>query len=221
MSKSLQPSRQQLSAWGESGESFHPAGSWFERSVRFRGRDLGRPDFTVFGPSLPGTEAQFVGIRGMTPGEDPIGAETLLRLMERLAVQPQVVSGHVLRALPVRAYGEIRGLERDASISEPVDGLIELTTGNRSVLQLRAEGPPAFLGAVRAGEELLRRLGSEDFGGRAPVRTETAVEDAPWLLAIELPREWPRAVVLHWGNQFLIGFFRAHAEDLRLASYPN
>jgi hypothetical protein len=175
------------------------------------------PEFTIFGPAVPGLDMQFAGVAATTDSLNPASRETLLRLAERLAVRAPVAAGHVLRVLPPQAQEEVLP-PFPSPLSEPLDGLIELRFGAGSQLRFEAEGDACFLGAVLAGKEILDRLGSEDCGGGAETESRLVLTENPWRLVIVLPRAWPAPVVVFWSSQFLLGFFRAHAESRSLAT---
>jgi hypothetical protein len=214
MNTSLPQTRSPLN-WVERS-SLHPSDSWFERSVRFRDRNYGPVDFTIFGPAVPGAEMQFTGVTATAESGDSMGRETLMRLTERLAVRATVTPGHVLRVLPPITEDQAVGATGPTP-GEPLDGLIELRYGPNIQLRLEGEGDFSFRRGVEDGKEILDRLASEDFGGATKTGICLSASENPWRLVITLPRGWPAACVLFWGSQFLLGFFRAHAEHRSLS----
>jgi hypothetical protein len=196
-----------------------------ERLIEFDGRKYGVPAFTVFGPARAELETQFVGLVGVNDGQDARAAETLLQLIERVAVQPRIAEGSVLQILPVT---DPVGLELDAAVPsipedpykfrrEPVDGLIELEVSGAEAFSVAAEGPTPFLQAVASAEEVLHRLAAEEPGDRLVVRSQRIRREGAWRLSIRIPQTWPAAASVHWGSQFLVLFFRAHATRRELA----
>jgi hypothetical protein len=160
---------------------------------------------------------QFAGVAATMDSQKPESRETLLRLAERLAVRAPVASGHVLRVLPPQAEDDVAP-PFPSPLSEPLDGLIELRFGAGSQLRFEAEGDACVLGAVLTGKETLDRLSSEDCGGGTETEGQLVLTENPWRLVMVLPRAWPAPVVVFWGSQFLLGFFRAHAESRSLAA---
>lgn len=200
-----------------------------ERFVYSQGRKYGFPTFTIYGPPQPGQGSRFLNLIGVNDGEDKTAAETLLQLIERLAMQPHIAAGHVLRILPVSdplalEQGQslpspevVRGLRGhvDAFRNEPSDGLIELRLTNDDVLHLSAQGPTAILQAVSSGEDALRRLQSEEFPDAVAVRHGRTEGRGPWILTVDIPRRWPASLAVHWTSQFLVVFFRALVTEER------
>ncbi len=199
-----------------------------ERFVSFQGRKYGFPTFTVAGPAQPGMETASVNLIGINEGEGKVAAETLLQLIERLAMQPKIAAGHILRILPVSdplalelgpsIYPPevVAGLRSqvDAFRDEAAGGLIELHLTGGDTFKVHAHGPAEVLGAARNAEEALRRLQAEDFQDAVASRLLETIDRGPWVLHLAIPRTWPALLAVHWTSQFLVVFFRAHAAAL-------
>jgi hypothetical protein len=208
-----------------------------ERSVQFGGRKYGFPTFTVYGPPQPGLETRFLNLIGNNDADDAVAAETLLQLIERLVLQPHIAAGQVLRILPVTnpvalELGpdmadeanpvEIAQLENvvDQFRQQPADGTIEIALSRRDHLTLTVSGPTLVLEAVSAAEDALRRLRSEDSIEALTIVAGHHRPDGPWHLRLEIPRDWPVALSVHWTSQVLVVFFRNHLEKLLHQTAP-
>ncbi|RFC41497.1 MAG: hypothetical protein DVB23_003443 [Verrucomicrobia bacterium] len=148
-----------------------------ERFFYFQGRKYGFPTFTISGQRQPGSGARFVNLVGVNDGDGKTAAETLLQLIERLAIQPHIAAGHILRVLPVSdplglELGEsgvpaevlqILETQVDAFRNEPAEGLIEVHVTGDDTMRIHAQGPATMLGASSAATEALQMLQDEDF----------------------------------------------------------
>ncbi|MBU6303381.1 MAG: hypothetical protein KGS60_17675 [Verrucomicrobia bacterium] len=195
------------------------------RVIECNGRKYGVPVFTIHGPAHDSLNSQFVGLAGVNAGRDARAAETLLQLIERLAIQPRIAAGHVLEILPVTdpvglelgAAPETAPAQSPQFRGESVDGLIELEVTDTDSFVVTAEGDFPFRQAVASAEEGFRRLASEEPGDRLRIRSSRVAHEGAWKLRLQLPATWSPSVTVHWGSQFLVLFFRAHVTFRALA----
>jgi len=201
-----------------------------ERFVKFRGLKYGLPTFAVYGPSHPGLETSFINLIGLNDDGDDTAGETLLQLIERLALQPHVATGHVLRILPVSnpialEKGEpIPDSDTLSSLDEALenfrssrsDGTIELKITDRPQLALSISGPVTLLNVVSSTGEALRRLQREESPDFNAVVTRHHNDARGWHLTIEIPRHWNETLAVHWTSQLLVVLLRTHLDSLIL-----
>lgn len=196
-----------------------------EQFVHFEGRKYGVPVFTVFGPPHPGLGTELVGLIGVNTGQDAVTADTLLQLIERLALQPHIASGHILRIVPVSdpvclESGNHSFPKPSSEFRLPgkaVDGVIEIRLTDEAAFQISAEGPSEVLQAVLAGEDALARLGSEEAGGEVVAEGSLVQHPGNWRVVLGLPRSWPASIAVHWASQLLVVFFRTRVALLTAA----
>ena len=198
-----------------------------ERTFEHGGSRYGVPVFTFYGTPLHSLETGFVGLMGVNGPGERLPAEILLQLIERLAIQPNIASGRVLRLMPVtdpvalelgdrgEAANENEQLARIVTgfQSQYLDGLIEIHAGDQDVLCIQAKGDSAFREGLERSREALLRLANED-SLTAPIDDEELPEafEGDWHMSIIVPRSWSDSLAVHWVSQFLVVFFRAHAD---------
>ncbi|MDP0498477.1 MAG: hypothetical protein Q7P63_00100 [Verrucomicrobiota bacterium JB022] len=195
--------------------------------IHFGGRKYGLPIFTVFGPPHPDLETHFIGLVGHNQGRDTTLPEILMQLIERLALQPRVATGTVLRVLPVAdpvgfegdaaASPELAALldrQIDAFHTSALDGVVSIRTSTDDALHVKVAGPSPVRQAVRRSWDALDRLLSEDtiVAEGASLRLLEAPAEGPWEVEIAVPRSWASNLAVHWISQLLVVFLRAHAE---------
>lgn len=220
--------RELIQGFIEHCEFSHTLIGQIERFVRYRGLKFGLPTFTVYGPAQAGLETVFVNLIGVNDDGDATAAETLLQLIERLVLQPQVATGHVLRILPVSnpvalEKGEpILESETLSSLDEALrnfrhsraDGLIELKITDTKQLGFSISGPVSILEVVSSTGEAMRRLQGEYSQALDTVVRRILNPEGPWQLTIEIPRHWNETLAVHWTSQALVVFLRSHIQRL-------
>lgn len=204
-----------------------------ERFVRHDGRKYGLPTFTVYGPPEPGVQTSFINVLGVNTSGDLAAAESALQLIERLVLQPHIVSGRVLRVLPVTnpvALELGRPVVEEPLLSSlemavedfrnlPSDGFIEIQQTESPRLTLAISGNVDVVESVRDTEDAIRRLQSEDSREAILLRSVRLRHEGRWHLTLEIPREWPSSLASHWASQILVVFFRSHLQRLRLTGH--
>lgn len=195
----------------------------------------GVPVFTFYGNPLPEVDTGFVGLLGLNGRhDDQLPAEILLQLIERLALQPAIAGGKVLRLMPVSnpialerpdlPENELHNatLERivEGFRHQYLDGLIEVRAGDQETLQIAARGDSAFSEALRQAREALQRLSNETSiaDSISPAEAPESFE-GDWNMVISVPRSWPDTLAVHWVSQLLVVFFRAHTDAQLRHSY--
>lgn len=204
-----------------------------ERFVRHNGRKYGLPTFTVYGPPEPGVQTSFINLLGVNTSGDLAAAESALQLIERLVLQPHIVSGRVLRVLPVT---NPVALELGLPVAEepllsslemavedfrnlPSDGFIEIQQTDSSRITLAISGNVDVVESVRDTEDAVRRLQSEDSREAILLRSVRLRHEGRWHLTLGIPREWPSSLASHWASQILVVFFRSHLQRLRVTGH--
>lgn len=204
-----------------------------ERFVRHDGRKYGLPTFTVYGPPEPGVQTSFINVLGVNTSGDLAAAESALQLIERLVLQPHIVSGRVLRVLPVTnpvALELGRPVVEEPLLSSlemavedfrnlPSDGFIEIQQTESPRLTLAISGNVDVVESVRDTEDAVRRLQNEDSREAILLRSVRLRHEGRWHLTLEIPREWPSSLASHWASQILVVFFRSHLQRLRLTGH--
>jgi hypothetical protein len=204
-----------------------------ERFVRHKGLKYGLPTFTVYGPPEPGVQTSFINVLGVNTSGDVAAAESALQLIERLVLQPHIVSGRVLRILPVTnpvALELGRPVIEEPLLSSlemavedfrnlPSDGFIEIQQTDSPRLTLAVSGNVDVVEAVRDTEDAVRRLQNEDSGEAILLRSVRLRHEGRWHLTLEIPRDWPSSLASHWASQVLVVFFRSHLQRLRLVGH--
>jgi hypothetical protein len=204
-----------------------------ERFVRHNGRKYGLPTFTVYGPPEPGVQTSFINLLGVNTSGDLAAAESALQLIERLVLQPHIVSGRVLRVLPVTnpvALELGRPVAEEPLLSSlemavedfrnlPSDGFIEIQQTDSSRITLAISGNVDVVESVRDTEDAVRRLQSEDSREAILLRSVRLRHEGRWHLTLGIPREWPSSLASHWASQILVVFFRSHLQRLRVTGH--
>lgn len=204
-----------------------------ERFVRHNGRKYGLPTFTVYGPPEPGVQTSFINLLGVNTSGDLAAAESALQLIERLVLQPHIVSGRVLRVLPVTnpvALELGRPVAEEPLLSSlemavedfrnlPSDGFIEIQQTDSSRITLAISGNVDVVESVRDTEDAVRRLQNEDSREAILLRSVRLRHEGRWHLTLEIPREWPSSLASHWASQILVVFFRSHLQRLRVTGH--
>lgn len=204
-----------------------------ERFVRHDGRKYGLPTFTVYGPPEPGVQTSFINVLGVNTSGDLAAAESALQLIERLVLQPHIVSGRVLRVLPVTnpvALELGRPVVEEPLLSSlemavedfrnlPSDGFIEIQQTESPRLTLAISGNVDVVESVRDTEDAVRRLQNEDSREAILLRSVRLRHEGRWHLTLEIPREWPSSLASHWASQILVVFFRSHLQRLRVTGH--
>lgn len=197
-----------------------------DRFVYHQGRKYGLPTFTVYGDPQPGLETCFVNVVAVNDDTDTTTAETLLQLIERIVLQPQLAHGKVLRILPVTNPVALEGADEatgadtlrslDQAVKEfrqlPADGQVEIRLTDSEQLSISIDGPNSAWNALQSAEEALRRLHRENSVDDLFLASRRHRTDGPWKLDIAVPRSWSSALSVHWVSQVLIVFFRSHLE---------
>lgn len=198
--------------------------------IHFAGRKYGLPLFTVYGPPHPDLDTRFIGLIGHNAPGDSTTPEILLQLIERLAIQPHVATGSVLRLLPIAdpvalelgqspppaEVEDEREHSLDAFRQTGLDGVIHLRPVESERLRLRVSGPaPVRTAAVRTGE-VMERLRSEEslLDRNFDFLPSNQNEGEPWEVTLEIPSGWSEGLAVHWISQLLVVFLRSHTEAL-------
>ena len=204
-----------------------------ERFVRHNGRKYGLPTFNVYGPPEPGVQTSFINLLGVNTSGDLAAAESALQLIERLVLQPHIVSGRVLRVLPVTnpvALELGRPVAEEPLLSSlemavedfrnlPSDGFIEIQQTDSSRITLAISGNVDVVESVRDTEDAVRRLQSEDSREAILLRSVRLRHEGRWHLTLGIPREWPSSLASHWASQILVVFLRSHLQRLRVTGH--
>jgi len=199
-----------------------------ERFVWHEGRKYGIPTFTVYGPQNESTETSFVNILGHNEDGDSTIAEIHLQLIERLALQPHIASGFVLRMLPVSNPVAFEQPEASVPVdlqrvlnekteewaADAVDGLIRVSAYDGSQMRIEMTGNSIVREAIDRGVDVLARIASETSNPTSVSEPVKGIPSAslPWEINLRVPRLWRGPLAVHAVSQFLVVFFRAYAE---------